>query len=91
MSIKNIDRESRYAVAQSCFLTDEDGYKYEPNSDASIALAMQGYNTFSLSTINPGIISKGILVFEVPRKDDYYLFVPGGFGSNKYNPILLKK
>ena len=91
MSIKNIDRESRYAVAQSCFLTDEDGYKYEPNSDASIALAMQGYNTFSLSTINPGITSKGILVFEVPRKDDYYLFVPGGFGSNKYNPILLKK
>ena len=89
--IKNIDRESKYAVAQSCFLTDEDGYKYEPNSDASIALSMQGYNTFSLSTINPGITSKGILVFEVPRKDDYYLFVPGGFGSNKYKPILLKK
>ena len=43
--IKNIDRESKYAVAQSCFLTDEDGYKYEPNSDASIALSMQGYNT----------------------------------------------
>lgn len=65
---------------------------YEPNSDASIALAIRGYNTFSLSTINRVLYQKGFLVFEVPRKDDYYLFRAGKrrFGSNKYNPILLK-
>lgn len=91
VSITNIDTESRYAVARSCFLTDEHDNKYEPDGDASVALATSGYNNFAMEIINPNITSKGIIVFEVPHKGKYYLHVSGGFWDDKYAPILLNK
>lgn len=91
VSITNIDTESRYAVTKACFLTDEHDNKYEPDDDASVALATSGYNNFAMKIISPNITSRGIIVFEVPHKGKYYLHVSGGFWDDKYAPILLKK
>ena len=91
VSITNIDTESRYAVTKACFLTDEQDNKYEPDDDASVALATSGYNNFAMKVISPNITSRGIIVFEVPHKGKYYLHVSGGFWDDKYAPILLKK
>lgn len=78
-------------MTKACFLTDEQDNKYEPDDDASVALATSGYNNFAMKIISPNITSRGIIVFEVPHKGKYYLHVSGGFWDDKYAPILLKK
>ena len=91
LSIKNIDDES-HTLDNSLFsITDLNGNKYEYSTNASTALEMSGYKTLFLKQCQPNIVTRGVLVFEVPQKDKYYLHLVGSFWGTKSVRVLLSK
>ncbi|MEG1498931.1 DUF4352 domain-containing protein [Chryseobacterium sp.] len=90
LSIKNISNETRTLDGSMFAVTDENGTKYEFSINASTALEMSGNKTLFLKECQPNITTKGVLVFEVPEKGDYYLHLIGSFWGVKSVQVLLK-
>ncbi len=91
LSLKNIDNES-HTLDNSLFsITDLDGNKYEYSTNGSTALEMSGGKTLFLKQCQPNIATRGILIFEVPQKDKYYLHLVGSFWGTKSVRVLLSK
>ncbi|NDV79804.1 DUF4352 domain-containing protein [Dysgonomonas sp. 511] len=90
LSIKNISDETR-TLDNSCFyLTDANNVKFEFAVDASTALELSGHKTLFLKDCQPRIKTNGVLIFEVPEKDVYYLHLAGNFWGTKSARIILK-
>ncbi|MDR2947587.1 MAG: DUF4352 domain-containing protein [Prevotella sp.] len=90
LSIKNTSDETR-TLDNSCFyLTDANNVKFEFAVDASTALELSGHKTLFLKDCQPRIKTNGVLIFEVPEKDVYYLHLAGNFWGTKSARIILK-
>lgn len=90
ISIKNISDETR-TIDSSCFtLVDDKGREYEYAIDASNVLEVNGSKSLFLKQCQPGISTKGTLIFEVPEKQDYYLVLSGSFWGGNTKRVLLK-
>lgn len=90
LSIRNTSDETR-TLDNSCFyLTDANGVKFEYAIDASTAIELSGYKTLFLKDCQPRIKTNGVLIFEVPEKDVYYLHLAGNFWGTKSARIILK-
>ena len=91
LSLKNIDNESHMLDNSFFSITDLDGNKYEYSTNGSTALEMSGGKTLFLKQCQPNIATRGILIFEVPQKDKYYLHLVGSFWGTKSVRVLLSK
>lgn len=89
ISIMNMDNESHTLDGSLFSVTDLEGREYEYSTNGSTALELSGYKTLFLKQCQPNIATQGILIFEVPNKDKYYLHLTGGFWSSKSARILL--
>lgn len=90
LSIKNISDETRTLDSSCFYLTDANGVKFEYAINASTALDLSGHQTLFLKDCQPRIKTNGILIFEVPDKDVYYLHLAGNFWGTKSARIILK-
>lgn len=89
LSIKNISEETRTLDGSFYAVTDRNGTKYEFSTNAATALEMSGRKTLFLKECQPNITTKGLLVFEVPEKGEYYLHLIGSFwGTNSVRVLL---
>ena len=90
LTIKNISGETRTLDGSLFSVTDRDGVKYESSVEATTALEMSGAKTLFLKKCQPNITTKGVLVFEVPQRDEYYLHLLGNFWGSSSVRVLLK-
>mgnify|MGYP000950445234 CR=1 FL=1 len=90
ISIKNISKETRTLDGSLFAVTDKEGTKYEFSREASTALEMSGRKTLFLKDCQPNIATKGLLVFEVPQKGEYYLHLIGSFWGEESVRVLLR-
>lgn len=92
LSLKNHDREA-HTLDNSLFkLVDSKNVEYESSVNGSTAVEMSGGKTLFLKQCQPNIQTSGVLVFEVPSKEEvYHLKVSGGFWSGKTGEIALLK
>lgn len=90
LTIKNISDETRTLDGSLFAVTDKNGAKYEFSTDASTTLEMSGKKTLFLKECQPNITTKGVLVFEVPEKAEYYLHLIGSFWGVNSVKVLLK-
>lgn len=90
LSIKNTSDETRTLDSSCFYLTDVNGVKFEYAIDASTALDLSGHKTLFLKECQPRIKTNGVLIFEVPEKDVYYLHLAGNFWGTKSARIILK-
>jgi flagellar biosynthesis GTPase FlhF len=93
VAVRNDDKEARTVDSSMFELVSNTGVKYAP--DATAALYMNTETKFFLEKINPGIILKGYVVFDMPKDQmivDYKMQVRGGIGFATTKPvdILLK-
>lgn len=91
LSLVNVDDESHTLDGSLFSITDLNGRKYEYSTNGSTALEMSGYKTLFLKQCQPNIPTRGVLIFEVPKKDKYYIHLAGGFWSSKSIRVLLSK
>lgn len=90
LTIQNISDQTR-TLDNSCFsLTDKDGVKFEYSTTGEMALIGTGQKTLFLKDVQPKINTKGVLVFEVPERTEYYLHLAGNFWGTKSAKVLLK-
>ena len=68
---------------------DEQKNQYEYSSEASMYLGEKGM--MFLKGCNPGIWKKGLLVFEVPKRANYYIGLSGGFKSDDVTFVKLSQ
>jgi hypothetical protein len=90
LTIKNTSDETRTLDGSCFYLTDLDGVKFEYSINGSTALEMSGMKSLFLKECQPRIKTKGILIFEVPEKGEYYLHLAGSFMGTNSVKILLK-
>lgn len=90
LSIKNTSDETRTLDSSCFYLTDANGVKFEYAIDASTALDLSGHKTLFLKDCQPRIKTNGVLIFEVPEKEVYYLHLAGNFWGTKSARIILK-
>ncbi len=90
LSIKNVSNKTRTLDGSLFAVTDKSGTKYEFAINASTVLEMSGKKTLFLKECQPNITTKGVLVFEVPEKGEYYLHLIGSFWGVKSVRVLLK-
>jgi hypothetical protein len=90
LTIKNISDETRTLDGSLFAVTDKNGTKYEHSTEASMTLEMSGSKTLFLKACQPNITTKGVLVFEVPEKGEYYLHLIGSFWGVQSVRVLLK-
>lgn len=90
LSIKNISDETRTLDGTSYYVTNKNGVKYEYSVDGATSLEMAGRNTIFLKECQPNITTTGVVIFEVPKKDEYYLHLAGDFWGRKSTKVLLK-
>ena len=90
LTIKNVSDRTRTIDGSSYTVTDQNGNQYEYSTEASTSLELMGRNTFFLRECQPNISTKGVLIFEVPKKDEYYLHLAGDLWGNRSQKILLK-
>lgn len=72
-----------HIINYDCFcLVDDEGYEYEVNTQASIEWAARWDDahirerdmSFNNKTLKPNLLTRGRLIFEVPKKgDNYYI------------------
>lgn len=91
LALMNIDDEAHTLDASFFSVTDSEGREYEHSINGSTALEMSGYKTLFLKQCQPNVTTRGVLIFEVPKKDTYYLHLTGGAWSTKTLRILLSK
>ena len=94
MTIKNTGRETRTLDHSMFKLTNSSGVEYEHSATGTWALETLDADLPSLllKQCQPGIKTKGSLVFEVPTKKDlYHLKVSGGAWSGRTGDIALVK
>jgi len=83
LAIRNNDKTAN--VLAPVKLVDSEGREYEESSKGIFL-----YNSFDmLKNMNPGVSSRGYIVFDVPR-GRYALKVSGGFTSGKSELIDLQ-
>lgn len=90
LSIKNVSEETRTLDGSFFAVTDKKGIKYEFSTDAATALEMSGKKPLFLKDCQPNITTKGVLIFEVPQKSEYYLHLIGSFWGEQSVRILLR-
>lgn len=90
VSIKNISKETHILDGSLFAVTDKEGTKYEFSREVSTALEMSGKKTLFLKECQPNITTKGLLVFEVPQKGEYYLHLIGNFWGEQSVKVLLR-
>ena len=74
MQVKNEDKQSR--MIEDFKLEDENGSTYE---DSPSQIWFQGGNF--LKSLNPGVTTNIVLVYDVPPKHHYNLLLTGGYWS----------
>ena len=90
LTIKNVSDETRTLDGSCFYLTDLNDVKFEFSINGSTALEMSGMKSLFLKECQPRIKTKGVLIFEVPEKDEYYLHLAGNFMGSSSVKILLK-
>jgi hypothetical protein len=90
LAIKNISDKTRTLDGSLFAVTDKNGTKYEHSTEASTALEISGKKTLFFKECQPNITTKGVLVFEVPEKGEYYLHLIGSFWGVRSARVLLK-
>lgn len=90
LTIKNIGDETHTLDGSFFSVTDKEGVEYEYSITGSTALEMSGAKTLFLKECQPNITTKGVLVFEVPERGEYYLHLLGNFWGTRSTKILLK-
>jgi len=90
LTIKNIDNKTRTLDNSLFAVTDKNGVQFDYSSDGSTALELSGGKTLFLKDCHPGIATKGTLVFEVPEKGEYYIYLTGRQSGSRYVRVLLK-
>ncbi|MFZ4724605.1 MAG: DUF4352 domain-containing protein [Paludibacter sp.] len=89
LTIKNVSNETRTLDGSCFYLTDLDDLKFEYSTNGSTALEMSGMQSLFLKECQPRIKTKGVLIFEVPEKGDYYLHLAGNFMESSSVKVLL--
>lgn len=90
ITIRNNDKKEHTLDGSMFKLLDINGTEYSHSTDGSTALMMSGAKTLFLKQCQPNIPTSGMLIFEVPSKDQkYVLKVSGGFWSGKTASIAL--
>jgi hypothetical protein len=80
----NIDKEPRYIDSAMFRLVDNQNRSYMTSTDGAIAfeLNVQSDTNIFLKPVNPSIVAKGALIFDVPKDaEGLMLEVSGSFGS----------
>jgi hypothetical protein len=83
IDVSACNRDRTASVLPPFKLIDRQGREYEAKSTF-----MQGAFD-ALKTLNPGVYSRGYLVFDVPRYDEYMLRASGGFESGEHRLVDL--
>tara|TARA_Y100000310_G_scaffold28745_1_gene27336 strand:+ start:464 stop:1066 length:603 start_codon:yes stop_codon:yes gene_type:complete len=65
VEVENTGNSAKYLMDSYLKLVDEQGREFSPNSAAAIYLKPQG-SALMFEQVNPGIIKKGKIVFDVP-------------------------
>jgi hypothetical protein len=65
VEVENTGKTAKYLMDSYLKLVDEQGREFSPNSAAAIYLKPQG-SALMFEQVNPGIIKKGKIVFDVP-------------------------
>src|SRR3989344_3423077 len=65
VEVENTGKSAKYLMDSYLKLVDEQGREFSPNSVAAIYLKPQG-SALMFEQVNPGIIKKGKIVFDVP-------------------------
>ncbi len=82
ISVQNSSNETRTLDGSMFKMVDSQGREFEHSVNGSTALEMSGQKTLFLKQCQPGILTSGKLIFEVPtQKDSYALVLSGGFWS----------
>jgi hypothetical protein len=77
IAVKNNDRQAR--TIPSFQLVDERGAEYDSDSGA---WRMRRPHIGALDELNPGVVTTGAIVFDVPKEHTYRLKVSGGYWSD---------
>jgi Domain of unknown function (DUF4352) len=77
LAVRNNDKTS--STLPPLKLVDAEGREYDESSKSIFMERSFGM----LKEVNPGVTSRGYLVFDVPRRGDYALQVSGGFASGE--------
>lgn len=85
LSIKNNDTQPRRIP--TLILVDEKGSQYAINTEATFYLKSDKLDL--IKPLNPGVLSAGGIVFDIPKDKKYSLVVPGEPGSKKTDLIKL--
>ena len=95
LRITNIGNKTK-TLNSGLFSVSNDDIMYKPSNEAEVLSTLNGKETMEFAKqCHPGITTEGMLVFEVPCKDEYYLHLPGGdmmddIGTIVSTKILLK-
>ncbi|WP_164716429.1 DUF4352 domain-containing protein [Paenibacillus whitsoniae] len=88
VSVRNDDKEARTVDSSMFQLVSNAGVKYDP--DPTAAIYANNNSPFFLEKINPGIVIKGFVVFDMPTDQqiaDYKMQVRGGIGFKTTKPV----
>jgi hypothetical protein len=66
VEVENTGKNAQYLTDTFVKLVDDQGREFSPNSVAAIYLKPQG-SALTFETINPGIIKKGKIVYDIPN------------------------
>jgi len=66
VSVKNLDKDSRTVDSSMFKIIDDKGSEYSPLSDGDLYVNSSDNQMF-LSKINPNIVKKANVVFEIPK------------------------
>jgi len=75
LAVRNDDKKARSVPPFS--LVDENGAEYETTSKAALLDNVLSF----LDSLNPGVQKQGIVVFDIPKGNNYKLKLSGGYWS----------
>jgi len=84
LTIRNNDKESRYAVSNMFKLIDDQGRSFVVSTEATSTYSIANNNQYDLflKQANPGLEINGVLIFDIPKDaKGLKLETSGGFGS----------
>ena len=82
LAIRNDDKKAR--TIPPFRLVDERGVEYETTSKGR----MQKEVINTLDSLNPNVVKKGVVIFDVPNGHSYRLKISGGYGSGGENAFV---
>lgn len=63
----NGQKDAIVVDSNSYRLLDSAGREYSPSADAQALIQTKGYEAFLIKTINPGLMVRGLIAFDVPK------------------------